>query len=176
MQPDRFLRNWRQIKGNEHYPRFGQLFQDFKRAWEVFLKFIDEEHLGPVGVNLCELTYINNIDKEAGWSELGELDRVFPHLRPLELGSFLPPPEMLTWQARYRLPEGRGRLYAEMNPIFRGRDMKLVLSLNLTARGAPAGGSLEQISAWFELSHEWIIRAFVDLTGPVAHEFWGMKL
>lgn len=175
VQRDRFLRNWRQIDGNERYPHFPRLVQDFQRAWERFLTFASEQELGPVNVNQCELTYINNIDRGAGWSELGELDRVFPLLRPREPGKFLPPPETLSWQARYKMTEGRGRLHVEMNPVFRGRDLKLVLSLNLTARGAPAGGSLEQIAAWFDLAHEWIVRAFAELTGPEAHKLWGRR-
>lgn len=175
VQRDRFLRNWRQVKGEESYPRFGRLARDFQRAWDEFLTFAIDQGLGSVKVNQCELTYINYIEKEAGWNELGELHGVFPILRSREPESFLPPPEMLSWQARYKLPEGRGRLHVEMNPVFRGRDMKLVLSFALTARGAPAGDSPEQIFAWFELSHEWIIRSFAELTSSTAHEFWGMK-
>jgi uncharacterized protein (TIGR04255 family) len=175
IQRDRFLRNWHQVKGDESYPRFGRLFQDFRQAWDKFLTFVGEEGLGSIKVNLCELSYVNYIEKGTGWSELGELHGVFPLLRPQEEGSFLPPPETLSWQARYKLPGGRGRLYVEMNPVFRGRDLKLVLGFKLTARGAPAEGSSEQIAAWFELSHEWIAQAFAELTSPTAHELWGKK-
>jgi uncharacterized protein (TIGR04255 family) len=175
VQRDRFWRNWRQVQGNERYPRFAHLAGEFRRAWEGFLAFADDERLGPVKVNQCELSYINNIESGVGWKELGELDQVFTLLRPRPSESFLPPPEVLNWQARYKLPDGRGRLYVEMNPAFRQRDMKLVLGLNLTARGAPAGDSAEQIAAWFNLAHEWIARAFAELTGPAAHEVWGRR-
>lgn len=175
VQRDRFLRNWRQVKGDEPYPRFGRLSRDFLRAWEEFLFFAGDQGLGSVKVNQCELAYINNIEKGVGWSELGELHGVFPFLRPREQGSFLPSAETLNWQARYRLPEGRGRLHVEISPIFRGRDMKLILSFALTARGAPAGDSSEQIAAWFELSHEWIVRAFAELTSSTVHERWRKK-
>lgn len=172
IQRDRFLRNWRQVNGNEPYPRFSRLARDFQRAWNEFLAFAGDQGLGSVKVSQCELAYINYIEKEAGWSELGELHGVFPCLRPREQRGFLPPAETLSWQARYRLPEGRGRLRVEMSPAFRGRDMKLVLSFTLTARGTPAGDSPEQIAAWFELSHEWIVRAFAELTSSTAHELW----
>jgi uncharacterized protein (TIGR04255 family) len=175
VQRDRFWRNWRQVEGNDRYPRYARLAPAFKRDWEGFLGFLREQGLGPGTVNQCELSYINNIEKGAGWSELGELDKVFPLLCPREPGGFLPSPEMLSWQARYKLPEGRGRLHVEMNPAFSGRAMKLVLAFNLTARGAPAGGGPEQIAAWFDLAHEWITRAFAELTGPAAHAFWEMK-
>jgi uncharacterized protein (TIGR04255 family) len=173
VQRDRFLRNWRRVVGDERYPRFGHLTDAFKRAWVGFLTFAEAEQLGPVKVNQCELTYINNIERGAGWTELGELDRVLRFQRPREPGGFLPPPELVTWQVRYKFPDGRGRLHVEMNPIFRGRDMSLALALNLTARGAPTGGSLDEIFAWFDLAHEWIARAFAELTAPESHELWG---
>lgn len=175
VQRDRFLRNWRQVKGDEPYPRFGRLSHDFLRAWKEFLSFADDQGLGSVKVNQCELVYVNNIEKGVGWSELGELHGVFPLLRPYEQGSFLPAAETLSWQARYRLPEGRGRLHAEVSPIFQGRDMKLALSFALTARGTPGGESLEQIAAWFELAHEWIVRGFAELTSSTVHERWRKK-
>jgi uncharacterized protein (TIGR04255 family) len=175
VQGDRFLRNWRQVEGNERYPHFRRLSEDFGRAWEGFIAFTNDHGFGPVKVNQCELTYINSIEKGAGWSELGELDGVFSVLRPRAPGGFLPPPETLSWQARYKLPDNRGRLHVEMNPVFRGRDLKLALSFNLTARGAPTGGSLEQVAEWFDLAHEWAVRAFAELTEPAAHKLWEMK-
>jgi uncharacterized protein (TIGR04255 family) len=111
VQRDRFVRNWRLREGNEPYPRYPRLASDFKRAWEGFLAFVGEAGLGPVNVNQCELVYMNSIERGTGWSELGELERVFPLLRPREAGGFLPSPETLSWQARYKLPEGRGRLH-----------------------------------------------------------------
>ena len=175
VQRDRFLRNWRQVAGNERYPHFEQLAQSFKRDWGRFLAFVEDEKLGSVNVNQCELTYINNIERGAGWSELGELDKVFPTVCPRGSTAFLPPPEMLSWQTRYKLPDGRGRLYIEMTPSFRGRDLRLVLALNLIARGASLNGSAEQIAAWFDLAHEWVVRAFTELTGSSVQELWERK-
>jgi uncharacterized protein (TIGR04255 family) len=51
--------------------------------------------------------------------------------------------------------------------------MKIVLQFTLTARGAPQGGSDEQILAWFDMAHEWVVRAFRELTTPRMHELWG---
>jgi uncharacterized protein (TIGR04255 family) len=175
LQRDRFLRNWRQTTGNVRYPHYDRLARDFQGAWAGFLKFAGEEHLGPVNVNQCELLYVDYIEKGAAWDELGELQRLFPMLCPRETGAFLPIPEMLTWQLRYKLPDGRGRLHVEMGPTFRGRDMKVVVGLTFTARGAPAGGAPEQIGAWLDLAHEWINRAFGELTSPSAQELWGKR-
>jgi len=175
IQRDRFLRNWRKVEGNEVYPRFNRLSDRFQEAWEMFLRFAKQESLGSVDVSQCEIAYINHIEREAGWNDLGDFGEVFTIIRSGGSKGFLPPPEVLSWQTRYKLPDGRGRLHVEMNPIFRGRDMKLVLNLSLLARGAPAGNSAEQIAEWFALAHEWAIRAFVELTSSKAHQLWGLK-
>jgi uncharacterized protein (TIGR04255 family) len=175
VQRERFLRNWRRVKGDECYPRFDRLARAFMEAWQDFLAFINEKGLGPLEVNQCDLTYINHIDRGSGWEELGKLEGLFPFMCARASNGLLPPPEVLSWQSRYKLPEGRGRLHVEMTPIFRPRDMKLAISLNLVARGAPLGGSPEQISDWFDLAHEWVVKAFAELTGPSVHQLWGMR-
>lgn len=175
VQRDRFVRNWRRVEGGEQYPHYDHISQDFKRDWKKFLAFAEEQNLGPVRTNQCELVYVNNIERGSAWTELGELDGVFPVLCAQPPKAFLPPAEMLSWQARYKLPDERGRLHIEMAPGFRGRDMTIVLSFRLIARGAPVDGSIEQITAWFDLAHEWVLRAFAELTGPRVHELWGMK-
>ena len=40
---------------------------------------------------------------------------------------FLPAPELVNSESRYKLPEGRGRLHVQVLPIFRARDFKLIL-------------------------------------------------
>jgi len=175
LQQDRFIRNWRQVEGDEAYPRFPRLAQDFRREWEVFLAFLSDENLGEAKVNQCELTYVNNVERGSGWNELSDLPKVFSLLRAPKEGGFLPPPELMSWELRYKLPDGRGRLRAQMTPVFRARDMKMALQLNLTVRGAPAGASPEQVFAWFDLAHEWAVRGFCELTEPSMRQLWGEK-
>jgi uncharacterized protein (TIGR04255 family) len=175
LQPDRFLRNWRQLQGTEPYPHFATLFREFKRELQNFLSFLHDEDLGSPSFNQCELTYINNIERGEGWSDFGDLADVFTVVRPKTASEFLPAPEMFAWEAKYKLPEGRGRLNVEVAPAFRSRDLKFFLRFSLTARGAPSGSSLDQIFAWFDLAHEWTVRAFAGLTDAKMHELWKRK-
>jgi uncharacterized protein (TIGR04255 family) len=174
LQRDRFLRNWRRIEGTEPYPRFTQLVQEFKREWEGFLAFTKQEELGEPQVNQCELAYVNHIEPGEGWQGFSDTAKVFTFLRASTQG-FLPTPESISWEVAYKLPEGRGRLHAQLHPAFRGRDFKMLLALNLTVRGAPAGGSGEQIFTWFDLAHEWVVKAFDELTDPAMHQVWRKK-
>jgi hypothetical protein len=49
------------------------------------------------------------------------------------------------------------------------------LSFNLTARGAPEKSTPDSIFAWFDVAHEWVVRAFDQLTEPSMHQFWKKK-
>lgn len=169
VQRNRFLRNWRSVTGSEVYPRYSTLVAAFRNEWDEFRSFVRVEELGELKVNQCELTYVDNIERNP--EEFGNLWEVFTFLHPQDQG-FLPRPEMTGWEARYKLPNDRGRLILEMNPAFRGRDMKMVISFNMTARGAPEGGGDDQIFAWFDLAHEWINRAFDQLTTSQMHISW----
>jgi hypothetical protein len=175
LQRDRFLRNWRQRTGDEDYPRYPNLIQEFRNEWAFFQTFALEESLGAISVNQCEITYTNNIDLNQAGFATGELGKAIALFAPRKTDGFLPPPEFMGGQARYLLPDGRGRLYVEINPAFRGRDMKLIASMNMTARGAPDGQTDPKLFEWFDFAHEWIVKAFEELTTPAMHQFWKKK-
>lgn len=175
LQKDRFLRNWRQLATKETYPRFQTLLDKFKLEWHEFAAFLDKEQLGQPRIDQCELTYINYIERGAGWEDLcSALDEVITVWSPRPK-SFLPDPETVFWQAQYALPNGRGRLRAQMKPAFRRKQLKPILILDLTARGAPENATLGASLAWMELAHEWIVRGFAELTTAKMHKLWGRK-
>jgi uncharacterized protein (TIGR04255 family) len=175
LQRDRFIRNWRQLTGTEAYPRFTSLLAEFQKEWEAFLAFSQRESLGQPVINQCELTYTNKMEPGAVWKDYSESAKVFTLLRDSPGGGFLPPLEMVAFEARYKLPDGRGRLRVQVQPAFRARDLKLILTFNLIVRGAPVDGSPEQVSAWFALAHEWIVKAFSELTTKQMHVAWGKQ-
>lgn len=174
LQPDRFHRNWRQVEGNEEYPRFEVLFDKFKTEWQSFTEFLDKETMGSPLIDQCELTYINHILKGDAWNSLSEIPKVFSWAGRRRDG-FLPPAKAVSWRSSYGLPQERGRLHAEVKFAIRNRDRKELLVLELTVRGAPAGRSLDEMNSWFGLAHEWIVRAFTDLTTEEMHQLWKRK-
>ena len=171
VQSDRFLRNWRQTTEIKTYPRFPYLIERFDESWSEFKAFLANEGLGEPNMNQCELSYINYLEPGQGWLDYSELPKVFKILKELPKG-FLPSPELFGWESRYKLPEGNGRLHIVAQPALRARDLKLVLSLNLTARGFPGTSSEAGVLAWFGLAHEWIVRGFEELTHGTMHDFW----
>jgi uncharacterized protein (TIGR04255 family) len=173
VQFDRFLRNWRQVEGQEPYPRYPTLFQQFKSDWIDFRQFLTDEKVGSPVIDQCELTYINNVPRGDAWKEPKELSRVFTLWSDLGKFAFLPGPELAACKLTYRLPDNRGRLHVQLKQGVRSRDKTPMFVLELTARGAPVGQMADDLSSWFSLAHEWIVRSFADLTTPDMHKLWG---
>jgi uncharacterized protein (TIGR04255 family) len=174
IQRDRFIRNWRKgAPPHDPYPRYDELRPRFEGDWRSFVAFLERQGLGTPEVNQCEVTYINHIELGAGWDSLGDSHRVFTMLTPQEQREFLPEPEMLIVSVRYVMPDRRGRLHVAAQPAIRRQDGRQVMQLTLTARGKPDSSRLEDIVAWFDLGHDWIVHGFVDLTTPAMHQIWG---
>lgn len=172
VQPDRFLRNWRQLEGKEAYPRYGYLLEQFQSEWQAFLKFLDEERIGPPITDQCELTYINHIPQGEGWAEAADLAKVFRIFSQTCDFEMLPGAEAASWKLAFLLPDGRGRLHVQLKQGVRNRDRRPIFALDLTARGEPKSHYAEDVKSWFNLAHEWVVRGFTDLTTPEMHKLW----
>lgn len=176
VQKDRFVHNWRKVKGDEVYPRYASLKPKFKVEWQRFCQFLDEQKLGTSDVNQCEVTYVNDIEISKGLKSYGEVNKVIASWSGESSGEFLPLPETVRLNTTYVMPEKRGRLHIVLQPAIRRRDAKEILQLNLTARGRPASSRLEDIWEWFDIGHEWIVRGFTDFTTKEMHKVWRRKL
>lgn len=178
VQHDRFVHNWRRVKGDEEYPRYPKIRGWLEREWTRFCEFLASENLEPPKINQCEVTYVNNIEYEKGWTGYGELDKVIATLATPERKSnaFLPPPERINMQVTYRPEEqNAGRLYVSFVPVIRMRDGKEVLQMTLTARGAPQSPSTEDAFRWLDMGRRWVVRGFSDFTTKEMHKVWGKK-
>ena len=169
LQRDRFVRNWRKVTGSEDYPSYDALKPRFERDWTRLLEFLDREALGRPQVNQCEVTYINHLSAEV--DKLGSLHRFARSVSALA-GDFLPEPETAQLQVRYLMGDKRGRLHVGVQPGVRRDDRRPVMQLGLTARGTPASSRIEDILAWFDLGHEWVVRGFTDFTRSEMHAIW----
>ena len=173
IQNDRFICNWRKVKGDEVYPRYEGIRDKFEEEWVRFCAFLQEENLGAPEVNQCEVTYVNHIEHNRGWEGYGELDKVIACWSGSYSGTFLPSPEKVNLNVHYRLPGKEGRLHISLEPVLRSRDAVEVLQLNLSARGAPSSSNVEDILRWLDLGRNWVVRGFTDFTTGSMHELWG---
>lgn len=176
VQQDRFVFNWRRIEG-EDYPRHEQVRGSFDKSFGIFQRFLTDEGLGEPRLNQWELTYVNRIPSGDGWHRHGELGAVVPLLAASGKGRFLPEPEDIALQFRYRIPEEAGsvsRLLIVANPGFDSTG-KPVLGLTLTARGGLSQGGEGSLASRLDLGREWIVRGFTEVTSKTMHQHWGRE-
>lgn len=173
LQNDRFVFNWRKLDSNLDYPRYKDFVRPtFETYWQRFLSFLVQENLGIPSVNQCEMTYVNHIKRNEGWTTIDEWDQVFNVVRKNHPAEFLPPPELEQFNLSYLMPDKAGRLRVEANPVIRKSDGNQAIAFSLVARGCPQSTETNDILAWFDLGREWIVRGFTDLTTPKMHQLW----
>jgi uncharacterized protein (TIGR04255 family) len=175
IQRDRFLYNWRRIKGDEPYPRYPILRDALNTEWHKFCDFLKSEKLAMPQVNQCEVTYVNHIEYDKGWNGYGDLHKVFATFAEPRK-TFLPLPERASMELHYRWQDDSGRLHIALQPVIRGRDGKEVLQLTLVARGAPKSMDDNGIFKCLDHGREWIVKGFADFTTESMQKtMWGRK-
>jgi uncharacterized protein (TIGR04255 family) len=176
VQRDRFVVNWRKVKGDEVYPRyFKEMRPRFEREWEGYKRFVAEQKLGVVSTRQCEVIYVNDILKGVEWETYEESLNLFSPWWKNGSDGFLPCPENLALNGAFLFPKEAGRLHFTVQSALRGIDEKETIRFQLIARGKPASDKDADIMQWMDLGHEWIVRGFTDLTSTHAHELWGRK-
>ncbi len=176
VQRDRFLFNWRRLEAKDAYPRFDSVYGDFARHLGSFRDFIAAIGGAPLDAQQYELTYVNHIDGALIGESVGELGRVFRDFAWVtDSNRWLPVPADSTWRTSFDLPGQAGRLHSAVRLLVDGGTHRRFIRFELTARGIGGDKGLEGpgIEGWFETAHEWIVRAFADLTSAeLQREVW----
>jgi uncharacterized protein (TIGR04255 family) len=86
LQVDRFCFNWRKVQATDAYPRYPHVREQFARCWRRFSEFVEQEGRASVNVDLLEMTYLNHILRDEGWSAPGDIGRVFPSISFRQIG------------------------------------------------------------------------------------------
>jgi uncharacterized protein (TIGR04255 family) len=177
VQADRFIHNWRKLQSPEPYKRYEPIREAFMGEVVILQQFLKDERLGPLVLSQCEVTYLNHIEPSGVWERHCQLDLVLQHWKSSSDGAFLPESEGINLQQRVVIQseEGRplGRLHVVIEPAWKKIDRSPILTMNLTARGAPLGDGIEGAFAFFDLGRRWIVKAFTELTTPAMWRAWG---
>ena len=172
VDPPRFLHNWRKVEDTDPYPRFPAAYSRFTDSLELFRSFARDFSLGETRLNQYELSYINHIftDEVGGFPQAIDKFVAFYTWQ----STFLADPTAAEARLRIPMPRNRGILSVSVKHGVRSSDQKEALILELTARGLadPAGSDMTE---WFELAHETIVRGFAEITTAEAHKMWGRK-
>lgn len=175
IQNDRFHFNWRQQVSSNPYPRFPELSENYFRFRNSFREFLEKHGLGLLNEVSHELSYVNVIPRDGVWKTASDYHEVF---RGIPLGSpnnadVLRNPISMGWQLGFQMPGEAGRLAISVREAKRRNDNEPALLLELAAKGKARGDSDREVSAWFDLAHEVIVRAFSELTTErIQRETW----
>ena len=173
LQRDRLLFNWRRMHPGDEYPRYPSVRAGFGRALDSFQAFLASCALKPARPLQYELTYINHIELEEG--PLAE--QVHAVLRDYHWDTerrLLSEADQFNSALGFLMPGNIGRLHAVARNAMHRETRRPVLLLELTARGMPETPSESAMWEWFDMTHEWIVRGFADLTEPeIQRAVWG---
>lgn len=168
IQNNFFNYNWR-YKNPEEYPHFEEVFKEFLNEWnylqEWWLK-VGESSLKP---SHYELTYLNLIDKNSGWTNTRDHKKIFTFAGD-SWKSFLEPPEFHDVSLTFLLPNNEGRLSVEVDQRVSETDDSQAVLFQLTTVSFDASKSLTN---WFQDAHEYICKAFLVLTKEDIQKKWG---
>lgn len=179
LQRDSLHYNWRRMEGDNpsDYPEFASIFPQFVGHFDLLKSFCNDEGLGELKVNGCELTYVNTIS----FSELdGQLaqpsDVMVDHCRQ-DGERFLAPPAEFQWATLYLLPDGQGQLSIRANSARRNSPgMERVIRLELSAQSEERSYTANERDDWFDMAHTQIVKGFSDVTNKrIQSEVWRKK-
>ena len=171
LQSDTFVQNWRKRDENDPYLHYRDLRPSFANMWARYCKFLGKSNVHAPTVRECEVTYVNHIDKGAGWQTIQDLRDVIAGWSGLTSGSFLPSPQVVSMNVEYPIKERSGRLRVMVEPGI--REGQATLRLTLTARCRPNSSKPSDLLKALDLGREWVVRGFADFTTPKMHESWG---
>ncbi|MBI2930469.1 MAG: TIGR04255 family protein [Planctomycetes bacterium] len=177
VQQDRFVHNWRKLATDAAYPRYAALRETFAKNLNAFREFVDDEKLGEIVADQCELTYINHIEQSGIWMRHSEIEKVMRlwNAGPREAGQ----PENVRFEVKYIISDGKdmpiGRLNVQLIPAFRRADGQPIFVMESIARGSPMGEGTDGVLAFLDLAHERQIRTFIAVTTDEMHKAWRMR-
>lgn len=175
-QFDRFYYNWRRRKNI--YPRYPNVIKNFQMTFEIIKAFFKENNLGPFLPVELELTYINHIPKGEGWNSFEDMQNLFVDFKWTPRNDrFLPNPIKTMWVSVFQLPNEKGTMTVNIKEATRISDKIPVIVFELIAkRQCETTIEQDEIQAWYDLAHEWIVKGFTDLTIPkVQKDIWEIE-
>jgi uncharacterized protein (TIGR04255 family) len=175
LQDTRLLVNWRKNGESTSYPRYPSCLEHFRKEWQRYRGYLTLQQMPEPQALQCEVTYVNHFVQGSEWSTLADMGHMFVHWADGPRDGFLPASDSIVANLRYTMPNQAGRLHVAIAHATRFSDRKQVIQMTLTARGAPASSSEEDICAWFDLGREWVVRGFTELTTPEMHAQWKRK-
>lgn len=172
IQPDRLVMTWRKIGPNSEYPRFEGLKPMFMAHFERFERFVEDQGLGTLNLQGCELNYVNHVAVEAPWKGFTEISRVFSGLNWDSQKMECREPQFLRWNASWAW--GSTTIRADVycgSDSEEGQPERAAFEIRASSREPISDSKAAEL--WFRVANEAIVRGFTSLTTEWAqNELW----
>lgn len=175
LQNNAFIHNWRKTAETQPYQHYDVIKPIFQDEWNRFKGFLRDKGLPEPQVWQCEVTYVNHIVRGEGWDTLAELADVITFWGNEPSTGFLPAIQAGSFAAVFPMSDGSGHLHVIGQPAVRKSDSKEILQINVSARGKPRSTKTEDVFAWLDLGHDWVVHGFKDVTTQKMHRIWGVR-
>jgi uncharacterized protein (TIGR04255 family) len=179
VQPDRFVYNWRKVKGAGVYPRLNTVLPEFWRAFETFQEFLKDNALPDPAINQCELSYFNNIDVYEDETYEDAFSRVFRvwtgGIMPESLKNAYLEPDAGNFTRTYilRLSDDSPVARIHVIGVAGMRQTDRVIRLTFVFRGPWSGPAESALAEFMALGREAIVRLFDSMISDQMHAEWG---
>ena len=186
LQPNRFIFNWRKRSGEGTYPRFDKIYPKFRQHLSLFRGFVEEQDLGSLKINQCELSYFNNLPLAADESFDAGMSRHFRNWTSVPTVHYASGASVESENARFNLSfiarlakggEPTGRVHVDATPSYNEEARAKLIRLTITFRSPLlASTDVDPLDATMAVGREAIVRVFDSLGSDECHENWGRKV
>lgn len=158
LQHDRFSFNWR-ANDKTSYPRFTTNLPRCLYHFKKFIKFCEQESLGRINPNLCEVMYSNHIYPREGERVADTISSIAEGITWSTSDGWLPKPEVASISRTYVIGQNQGRLYSELS-CARDNDGKDFVNWKLTARVVSRSDEEFDVHDALSIAHKWVVWGF----------------
>ena len=173
IQKNAFMFNWR--RRDDAYPRFhGNIKPAFDRYYGLFSEFIRTEIQNEEpAIDLCELTYINAVERCEFWDGPEDTEKVIPSFPLLSPGIEVIGPPEFNCNYGYRIEADMQLSIAIRNGVMAQQVDAPVLIFEIRAAARLGQAKKSEADEWFERAHDSIAQCFVGMTHrDIQSEHW----
>ncbi|MEA5469935.1 TIGR04255 family protein [Spirulina sp. 06S082] len=172
LQKNNFAFNFR-YKQDCEYPHFPKLLDEFSRHWKSFSDWWKLESGEQIAPPLhCKLTYLNIIDREFGWQESKDNQKIFTVFQK-NWQNYPQYPELLNCETRFTLPDGLGYVDVDIQKGQIETDELNKIDAMLFSLTAMSQDKPNNLVKWYNQTHDHILQIFSSLIREEIQESWG---
>ncbi len=169
----RFAHSWSRVPF-EGFPDYESVWLAFAEDYAQIERAVIARGCDILLIEECELCYVNVVTPEERWARRSHLERLFAdRLRQCPYDTFLPSPDEVVSDTRFRIPGADGRpagtLSVTVHSLAAEGGTTPMTGITLSARGRVKSATLGGVKAFFDVAFEWIVRGYASLASPLDH-------